>query len=136
MGDVGDLGLWSAFLAGLAASGHCASMCGGVAGALAMRTQQAGSGSKLAMGLAYNVARVGSYALARALNQIPGVVENGLFIGIADLVVIGREDGSTELIEAAQTVTVDQAALKRMIPPALLDACMKPGAVYVAKAGR
>ena len=38
MGDMGDLGLWSAFLAGLAASGHCASMCGGVAGALATRT--------------------------------------------------------------------------------------------------
>lgn len=49
---------------------------------------------------------------------------------------LAREVLPAELIEAAQTVTVDQAALKRMIPPALLDACMKPGAVYVAKAGR
>jgi ribose 5-phosphate isomerase A len=31
------------------------------------------------------------------LNQIPGVVENGLFVGIADGVVIGRQDGSTEI---------------------------------------
>ena len=51
MGDMGELGLWAAFVAGLAASGHCASMCGGIAGAFAMRTQRSGSGSKLAMGL-------------------------------------------------------------------------------------
>ncbi len=49
---------------------------------------------------------------------------------------LAREVLPAELIEAAQTVTVDQAALRRMVPPALLDACMKPGAVYVAKAGR
>jgi ribose 5-phosphate isomerase A len=40
-------------------------------------------------------------ALSVALNQIPGVVENGFFIGMADLVVIGNPDGTTELIEAA-----------------------------------
>lgn len=39
-------------------------------------------------------------ALAAGLNQIPGVVENGLFIAICDLVVIGRPDGTSELIEA------------------------------------
>ena len=38
--------------------------------------------------------------LAQALNQIPGVVENGLFIGMSDLVVIGHSDGTSELIEA------------------------------------
>lgn len=31
--------------------------------------------------------------LAMALNQIPGVVENGLFIDICDYVVLGHEDG-------------------------------------------
>lgn len=49
---------------------------------------------------------------------------------------LAREVLPADLIKAAETVTVDQATLKRMIPPALLDACMKPGAVYVAKAGR
>ena len=39
-------------------------------------------------------------ALSVALNQIPGVVENGLFIGMADLVVIGHTDGRAELVEA------------------------------------
>ncbi len=87
MGDMGDLGLWSAFLAGLAASGHCASMCGGVAGALAMRTQQTGSGSKLVMGLAYNLARVGSYAVAGALVGLLGhLVLHSLNIGLLSVV--------------------------------------------------
>lgn len=38
-------------------------------------------------------------ALALALNQIPGVVENGLFIGIADLMVLGNADGGTTVVE-------------------------------------
>jgi ribose 5-phosphate isomerase A len=34
--------------------------------------------------------------LAIALNQVPGVVENGLFINICDLVVLGASDGTVE----------------------------------------
>ena len=34
--------------------------------------------------------------LATALNQVPGVVENGLFINICDLVVLGASDGTVE----------------------------------------
>ena len=34
--------------------------------------------------------------LALILNQVPGVVENGLFIDICDVVIIGHGDGSTE----------------------------------------
>jgi ribose 5-phosphate isomerase A len=37
--------------------------------------------------------------LAKALQQIPGVVEHGLFIGIADFAIIGKNDGSIEMIE-------------------------------------
>jgi ribose 5-phosphate isomerase A len=37
-------------------------------------------------------------ALAVALNQIPGVVENGLFVGIADEVVLGHPDDSAEVV--------------------------------------
>jgi len=36
--------------------------------------------------------------LALMLNQVPGVVENGLFIDIADGVIVGREDGDAEVI--------------------------------------
>ncbi len=35
--------------------------------------------------------------LALVLNQIPGVVENGLFIDICDVVVIGHPDGKVEV---------------------------------------
>ncbi|MBW2056100.1 MAG: ribose-5-phosphate isomerase RpiA [Deltaproteobacteria bacterium] len=38
--------------------------------------------------------------LESALNDIPGVVENGLFIGLADLVIVGdRRDGTIRRIE-------------------------------------
>lgn len=40
--------------------------------------------------------------LALALQRIPGVVEHGLFIGIADLAIIGKKDGTIEIIEGGQ----------------------------------
>jgi ribose 5-phosphate isomerase A len=36
--------------------------------------------------------------LAAALNRIPGVVENGLFIDIARSAIVGRTDGTVETI--------------------------------------
>jgi ribose 5-phosphate isomerase A len=38
--------------------------------------------------------------LARMLNQIPGVVEHGLFVDMADRIVIGYPTGDTRLIDA------------------------------------
>jgi ribose 5-phosphate isomerase A len=35
--------------------------------------------------------------LSLVLNQIPGVVENGLFLDVCDIVVIGNSDGTVEL---------------------------------------
>ncbi|MEM7268333.1 MAG: ribose-5-phosphate isomerase RpiA [Pseudomonadota bacterium] len=44
--------------------------------------------------------RIGEPAkISAMLNRIPGVVENGLFINVADAIVIGREDGSAEIVE-------------------------------------
>lgn len=37
--------------------------------------------------------------MAMVLNQIPGVVENGLFIDICDKVVVGHQDGKVEVID-------------------------------------
>ena len=39
-------------------------------------------------------------ALERDLRRLPGVVETGLFLGIADAMVIGRKDGTATLVEA------------------------------------
>lgn len=45
--------------------------------------------------------RIGNpHEVSMVLNQIPGVVENGLFLDIADAVVIGHPDGSAELRES------------------------------------
>ncbi|MHC0053233.1 ribose-5-phosphate isomerase RpiA [Actibacterium sp. D379-3] len=47
--------------------------------------------------------------LALVINQIPGVVENGLFIDICDVVVIGHGDGRVELRDInAGTVEEDK----------------------------
>lgn len=51
-------------------------------------------------------------ALSNALNQIPGLVENGLFINISDLVVIGHTDGRSELIEAVPGVAAAMRAVR------------------------
>jgi sulfite exporter TauE/SafE len=65
--DSNSLSLGAALLAGIAASGHCIGMCGGIAGALATRAELAAGGSKLAIGLAYNLSRITSYTVAGAL---------------------------------------------------------------------
>jgi len=70
--DPGALSLGAAFVAGIAGSGHCLGMCGGIAGALAMRRPQASFGTKLGYALAYNLSRVTSYAVAGALAGLLG----------------------------------------------------------------
>ena len=37
-------------------------------------------------------------ATERWLNALPGVVENGLFVGMTHLVIVGQDDGSCHLI--------------------------------------
>jgi sulfite exporter TauE/SafE len=70
--DSGTISLVAAFLAGIAASGHCIAMCGGIAGALAMRNREASTGSRVATALTYNISRVVSYTAAGALAGLLG----------------------------------------------------------------
>ena len=39
----------------------------------------------------------------RWINAIPGVVENGLFVGLTDLVIVGEENGACRLLERSGT---------------------------------
>lgn len=66
------LTLGAAFVAGLAASGHCIGMCGGIAGALAMRSRDAGAVTRITTAFAYNLSRVTSYAVAGAIAGLLG----------------------------------------------------------------
>jgi sulfite exporter TauE/SafE len=91
--DGGSISLAAALVAGLAGSGHCLGMCGGIAGALAMRGQAgpppgaavtaggppmaastvaAPFGARLTLALAYNLSRVASYAVAGAIAGLLG----------------------------------------------------------------
>ncbi len=45
-----------------------------------------------------------------------------------------REVVPAELIEAATVPTLDAKALQKLLPPALVDACRKPGSIFVSKA--
>jgi sulfite exporter TauE/SafE len=47
-------------------------MCGGIAGALALRGQQSGTGSRVGLALAYNLARITSYAVAGGVAGLLG----------------------------------------------------------------
>jgi ribose 5-phosphate isomerase A len=46
--------------------------------------------------------------LALVLNQIPGVVENGLFIDICDVVVVGHADGRVTVRDINAGTTADE----------------------------
>ena len=71
--DAGSLSLGAALIAGLAGSGPCLAMCGGIAGALAMRdSARTGGPSRWTLALAYNLSRVTSYAVAGALAGLLG----------------------------------------------------------------
>lgn len=47
-------------------------------------------------------------ALSDALAVLPGVVDHGLFIGMADCVIVGEPDGTCELIERATSLDVPE----------------------------
>ncbi len=53
-----------------------------------------------------HLSRIGNLRqLARVLNQVPGVVESGLFLDICDLVVVGHQDGRVELRDIRADMT-------------------------------
>ncbi len=59
--------------------------------------------------------------MAMALNQVPGVVENGLFIDIGDRVIIGHGDGQIE-IRDAKAATLETGQMDAAATRALADA--------------
>lgn len=66
------LSLGAALLAGLAASGHCIGMCGGIAGALAIRNQSASASARFGLALTCSLARITSYAVAGGIAGLLG----------------------------------------------------------------
>lgn len=68
-----NAGDWvTGLLIGLAGSGHCVGMCGGIAGALAMGIGGESSRRRATLLVAFNLARIGSYAAIGALAGLLG----------------------------------------------------------------
>lgn len=57
------LELWLAFSAGLAGSGHCLGMCGGIVSALALSKREAGAVERIVFTLLYHLGRITTYLL-------------------------------------------------------------------------
>ncbi|GFE91658.1 sulfite exporter TauE/SafE family protein [Steroidobacter agaridevorans] len=68
------IGLSAAFVAGVAGSAHCFAMCGGLAGALGMRSRVTATSPGAAFGnaLSYHVGRLSGYATAGAICGLIG----------------------------------------------------------------
>jgi len=79
------LSLGAAFLVGLAGSGHCLAMCGGLTSAFALRAGAARGVHPAALALLLNLGRLGSYTLAGALAGLIATSGGGLIGGWLDL---------------------------------------------------
>ena len=98
----GGFTLVGALTLGLLASGHCLLMCGGISGALAMVTRTRANGKpRMDLLLAYQVGRIGSYALAGASLGA---------IGAAFLQLIGQPDVQ-QMLRVASALMMGAVAL-------------------------
>jgi sulfite exporter TauE/SafE len=77
--DAQAISLSAAFVAGLVGSTHCFAMCGGLAGALGMRTRMHGASTAFAHSLVTQLGRIGSYSLAGALASSVGATLQFVF---------------------------------------------------------
>ena len=108
------LGLLAALWLGLAASGHCVLMCGGISGALALGTQRGADGRPLPrLLLAYQFGRIGGYALAGLLF---GSIGAGLYVLLDHdgLRVALRALTATAFATAAMALLAGRGWLERM----------------------
>lgn len=70
--------IWLAFSAGLAGSGHCLGMCGGIVSALALSHRNSGAAGRFMYNLLYHAGRIGTYGvlgLAAGLAVRAGMVD-------------------------------------------------------------
>ena len=107
------LTIGAAWLLGLAASGHCVLMCGGISTALGMATSRNVDGN-LRMGLliAYQAGRTASYSIA-------GLLLGGALGGIVSLLNVGGVRLALRALSAAALFLAAFAVLRRRPLPGL-----------------
>ena len=97
---ISELTLLAALLAGLAGSGHCVAMCGGMASLLAARQHR---GRPVRQALTYNLGRVTSYTIA---GLVVGLLGKTLVLGSGLQVVAGQLRLVTGLLIAIAGLTL------------------------------
>ena len=106
------IAMLSALLAGIAGSGHCLAMCGGMAGLLSART--VGSGRPARRTVSYNLGRVSSYALG-------GLLAGGLGYSVGIATGLDAAAGQLRVISGAIIVLAGLYLLTGMQILALFD---------------
>jgi sulfite exporter TauE/SafE len=86
MTTVEPIGLLAAFVVGAAGSAHCFGMCGGIAGALKLRTESSAGAAVTLDTLMYQAGRIATYAILGALVGAAGEALRTLL----DLAAIGN----------------------------------------------
>lgn len=104
----GALTLSAALLLGLAASGHCIVMCGGIASALGMATAPGRGGRpRMDLTVAYQAGRITSYALA-------GLLAGGAFGGLIALLDIEAVRTALRVVSALALLVAAGVAFGRV----------------------
>jgi sulfite exporter TauE/SafE len=107
------LTLGAAFLLGLAASGHCLVMCGGISAALGMSTAKDARGrTRPALLLTYQLGRICSYAIA-------GLLFAGIFGGLVSLLDIDSVRRTLRAMSALALLLGALVAFGRLRDPGL-----------------
>jgi sulfite exporter TauE/SafE len=138
-GIMSNIGLFPVFVVGLLGSVHCAGMCGGIVGALSVRTGvpvplvRAPERPAIANVLAYNAGRIGSYMLAgvlaggvgqgaHALAPLPALQAGAwwlanLMLAALGLYLMGAWQGLARLEQGGQLVWRHVQPLLRRVGP-------------------
>lgn len=122
MSELTGITLSAALLSGLAGSGHCLAMCGGLAGALGMRAR-AGAGTRFGAvrsATLYHLGRLGGYALAGLLFGLLGA-------GLASVLDFGRLAATLRLAAGLLVVLI---ALRTLFSWNLLGGIEQVGARF------
>jgi sulfite exporter TauE/SafE len=150
-----DNGLLALFIVGLLGGGHCAGMCGGIVSAFSLQGPQ--GAAAIPIHLAYNLGRIGSYALAGlmagGLAQLTGnflPLQRGLYL-LASLMLVAMglyllgftqslawlERGGQRIWRQIQPFTgrfLPVCSAKQALPLGLLWGWLPCGLVYSALA--
>jgi sulfite exporter TauE/SafE len=107
----GVLTLSAAALLGLAASGHCLVMCGGISAALGMAAEKNSAGrTRLPLLVGYQLGRIGAYSLA-------GLLLAGIFGGLISLLDIESVRRTLRALSALALLLAALVAFGRLRDP-------------------